>query len=170
MNEAIKIYEQNKKETEIVDISECIKPFKLLDRNNFQLQNLPLYDNEKLNQENKENFTFNLDKNYINLVLKENKIPSKIMMIGEGIHNYVLSEGKLIDANGVSSTLEELKEKMDYESEEGIDETVSECGLMNKPYDDDVKYYKNKILVYTKQELKTKLKKSSKIEYKFPSL
>lgn len=66
MSEAIKIYEQNKKETEIVAISECIKPFKLLDRNNFQLQNLPLYDNEKLNQENKENFTFNLDKNYIN--------------------------------------------------------------------------------------------------------
>ncbi len=66
MSEAIKIYEQNKKETEIVDIIECIKPFKLLDRNNFQLQNLPLYDNEKLNQENKENFTFNLDKNYIN--------------------------------------------------------------------------------------------------------
>ena len=32
---------------------------------------------------------------------------------------------------------------MDYESEEGIDETVSECGLMNKPYDDDVKYFKN---------------------------
>ncbi len=59
---------------------------------------------------------------------------------------------------------------MDYESKEGIDETVSECGLMNKPYDEDVKYYKNKILVYTKQELKTKLKKSSKIEYKFPSL
>lgn len=74
MSEAIKIYEQNKKETEIVDISECIKPFKLLDRNNFQLQNLPLYDNEKLNQENKENFTFNLDKNYINYeVLLKNK-------------------------------------------------------------------------------------------------
>ena len=57
------------------------------------------------------------------------------MMIGEGLHNYVSSNGKLIDANGVSDDLDELLGKRDMGIEEDQDTTVEECGLFYKPYD-----------------------------------